>query len=63
MVENSHWKNVVRLKYGTKKGGWFTKDPRGSYRAGPWKVISKEVRQLKQDCGFELRDGRRIRFW
>ena len=54
---------MVRLKYGTKKGGWFTKDPRGSYRAGPWKVISKEVRQLKQDCGFELRDGRRIRFW
>ena len=30
---------------------------------GLWKAISKETRQLKQNCEMVLRNGKRIIFW
>ena len=54
---------MIRLKYDMEDGGWFTKNPRGSYGLGLWKEISKELSLLKHDYCFCLGDGRRIRFW
>ena len=63
MGEDSRWKNIIRLKYDTKDGGWFTKNPSRSYGVGLWNDISIALHQLKQDCCFSLGHGRRIRFW
>ena len=38
--DNSSWKKLIRQKYHTKEGGWFTRDPKGSYGVGLWKDIS-----------------------
>ena len=61
--ENSAWKKIINLKYHTERGGWFKRDPRGSYGVGLWKDISREARQLKQNCVFALGKGRRVKFW
>ena len=61
--ENSPWKTVIKQKYCTEAGGWFTNAPRGSYGVGLWKEISKESEQLKNDSSFEIGDGCRIKFW
>ena len=61
--DNSPWKIVIKLKYGTEAGGWFTRAPRGSYGVGLWKDISKEPEQLKNDGFFELGDDCRIKLW
>ena len=63
MEDFSPWRTVISLKYGTEAGGWFTCAPRGNYGVGRWKVISKEILQLKHDILFELGDGSRIKFW
>ena len=63
MEEDSPWNIIIRLKYDTKVGGWFTKNPRGSGGVGLWRDISKEPNQLKHDCCFSLGDVRRIKFW
>ena len=51
------------MKYGSEEGGWFTRIPRESVGIGLWKGICKEAAKLKQDCVFELGEGKRIRFW
>ena len=63
MEENSSWRFLISLKYGIEKGGYFSKIPRGSYRVGLWKEISKEATHLKQNCSFDLGDGCKVRFW
>ena len=60
--DNSAWKNVISLKYGTEEGGWFSRTPRGNAGLGLWKGINAEVAKLKQDYVFELGEGKRIRF-
>ena len=32
--ENTVWKIVISLKYGTEEGGWFPKPPRGNVGKG-----------------------------
>ena len=61
--ENSIWKDVIRLKYHTEEGGWFTKNPMGSGGVGLWKDISKEIVQLKLDRSFLLGNSNRMCFW
>ena len=51
------------LKYGIEDGGWFSNTPRGSYGAGLWKDICKEVIQMRQNCSFEVGNERKVRFW
>ena len=41
--EDSPWKNIIKLKYDTEDGGWFTKNPRGSGGVGLWRDIRKEL--------------------
>ena len=62
MEENSSWRFLISLKYEIEEGGCFSKIPRGSYRVGLWKEISKEATQLKQNCSFDLDDGCKVRF-
>ena len=50
--DNSPWKNVISLKYGTEEGGWFSRTPRGNAGLGLWKGINAEATKLKQDCVF-----------
>ena len=60
--ENSFWKSHISTKYGIEAGGWFTKDPKGSYGVGLWKAITKEKAQVNKDCALILGNCRRIRF-
>ena len=57
MEDNSMWRNVINLKYGSEEGGWFPIIPKGSYRVGLWKEICKETVQIKQFCSIVLGDG------
>ena len=61
--ENTVWKTIISLKYGTEEGGWFSKSPRGNASKGLWKGINFEAVNLKQNCIFEVREGNMIRFW
>ena len=61
--DNLVWKNVISLKYGIKEGGWFSRTHRGNVGLGLWKGINAEGVKLKQDCVFELGEGKRIRLW
>ena len=61
--DNSAWKNVISLKYGTEEGGWFPRTPKGNAGVGLWKGINAEAAKLKQDLVFELGEGKRIGFW
>ena len=63
LEENSVWRNIISLKYGMEDGGWFSNTPRGSYEVGLWKDIGKEVIQIRQNCSFEVGNGRKVRFW
>ena len=57
------WKKIITLKYHIEEGGWFTKEPRGSFRVGLWKDISNATKKLKLECYFDIRDGSRVKFW
>ena len=63
MDDNSPWRTVIKLKYCTEAGEWFTSAPRGSYGVVLWEDISKETELMKNDSLFELGDGCRIKFW
>ena len=57
------WEKIITLKYHIEEGGWFTKEPRGSFRVGLWKDISNATRKLKQEGYFDIGDGSRVKFW
>ena len=57
------WKKVITLKYQSEEGGWFTKEPRGSFGVGFWKDINNATRKLKRDCYFVIGDGSRVKLW
>ena len=57
------WRSIISLKYGMEEGGWFSNSPRGSFGVGLWKDIEKEVIQIRQNCSFEVENGRKVRFW
>ena len=44
------WKKVITLKYHIEEGGWFTKEPRGSFKVGLWNDISDAAKKLRQEC-------------
>ena len=39
--DNLALRKMIRMKYYTKEGGWFTRGPRGSFGVGMWKDISR----------------------
>ena len=57
------WKNIINLKYGVDKGGWFTKNGIGAFGVGLWKDINKEATVLKKFNNFVVGDGKCFRFW
>ena len=61
--DNPPWKNLIELKYGLEEGGWFSTEPKGSFRVSLWKDIRREAQQPKKDCKLILGEGDRIRFW
>ena len=63
MEDNSLWRNVINLKYGTEEGGWFSIIPRSSYAVGLWKEISKEAMKIKHFCSIVLGDECKTRYW
>ena len=44
MEDNSTWRCVINLKYGTEARGWFPSLPKSNHGVGLWKEISKELR-------------------
>ena len=64
MVEiGTLWKAIIRLKYGTKEGGWCTRTMGVGYWVSLWKEINKEASQLKLNNNFMIGDGIGVRFW
>ena len=61
--DNPLWKNIISLKYGVDKGGWFTKNGKGAFGVGLWKEINKEASVLSQFSNCVVGDGKRLRFW
>ena len=57
------WRVFISLKFGTKTGGWFTKEVRRSYGIRLWKEILKEISHLNLNCRFVVGKGDRLRFW
>ena len=41
--DNPSWKDLIKLKYGLEEKGWFSTEPKGSFRAGLWKDIRREA--------------------
>ena len=56
--DNPPWKNLIKLKYGLEEGGWFSAEPKGSFRVSLWKDIWREAQQLKKDFKLILGDHR-----
>lgn len=57
-------KNVLKVKYGMKVGGWFTRNKKGCHGDGLWKAINSEAAHLKKNCCFQLGNGEKnFRFW
>ena len=61
--DNPMWKKVITQKYQIEEGGWFTKEPMGSFEVSLWKDISNAARKLRHDCYFVIGDGSRVKFW
>ena len=63
MEDNSTWRSVINLKYGSEDGGWFPSTPKGCHGVGLWKEISKEGMLLRHHCSVKIGDGSKARFW
>ena len=59
----SLWRLVISTKFGEEIGGWNTRDIRGAYGTGLWKVIRKEWLTFSQNSISDLGNGRRLGFW
>ena len=57
LVAEDNRKNLIKLKYGLKEGGWFSEKPKGSFGVSLWKDIRREALQLKKDCKLMLGEG------
>ena len=55
MEDNSTWKSVINLKYGSRNGSWFPSIPTGCHGVGLWKEISKEGMLLRHHCSMKDR--------
>ena len=60
---DSHWRKVIRCKFGEDYGGWCSGDINGGFGVGLWKEIRKEWPQLLQNTYPALGNGSRINFW
>ena len=60
---DSLWRLVISTKFGEENGGWNTRDIRGVYGTGLWKVIRKEWLTFSQNSISDLGNGRRLGFW
>uniref|UniRef100_A0A2N9I2D6 Reverse transcriptase domain-containing protein n=1 Tax=Fagus sylvatica TaxID=28930 RepID=A0A2N9I2D6_FAGSY len=57
------WRRVVEAKYGSLRGGWCSKEVRGSYGLSLWKTIRKEWESFSNQLYMQVGDGVRTRFW
>ena len=61
--DSTLWKDIIRLKYGAEKGGWFSHDPERTSGVSLWKEIRKEAAQMRANSDFLVGDSKRVRFW
>ena len=57
------WRRVVRVKYGSKEGGWCSNFVPSSYRVSLWKAISSGWSTFSCYIQFEIGDGTGVKFW
>ena len=57
------WRQIISGKYGEMEGGWCSKEVRGGYGIGLWKVIRKLWDLVFCRVSFSVRNGKRIKFW
>ncbi|RVW39723.1 LINE-1 reverse transcriptase-like [Vitis vinifera] len=57
------WNQVIRRKYGEEKGGWRSCEIREAYGVGLWKAINKVGQFVTPFFGYEVGDGKNVRFW
>ena len=59
---NPLWKLVIVGKYGMQEGG-CTKEVRGRYGVGVWKLIRNGWEAFKDKTRFQVGLGNRVKFW
>ena len=57
------WSQVIRRKYGEEIGGWTSCEIREAYGVGLWKAINKVGQPVTLFFGFEVGNGKNVRFW
>ena len=57
------WNQVIRRKYGEEKGGWRSCEIREAYGVGLWKAINKVGQFVTPFFGYEVGNGKNVRFW
>ena len=57
MKDNSPWRTVINLKYGTKAEGSFSPASRASYGVGLWKDMSKVTDGSSSKSSFGNMEG------
>ncbi|KAJ9691214.1 hypothetical protein PVL29_013405 [Vitis rotundifolia] len=57
------WNQVIRRKYGEEIEGWRSCENREAFEVGMWKAINKVGQLVTPFFGFEVGDGKNVRFW
>jgi len=60
MESDAIWRKVVDIKYGSIRGGWYSKEVGGPFGVGVWKCIR---RGWDAHVRNEVGDGTRVLFW
>ena len=60
---DAHWREVICGKFGELERGWCSKEVRGSYGVGLWKVIRLLWELVSSRTLFVVGNGRRVKFW
>ena len=60
--ENTFWRYLIFVKYGSSPGGWTTREVNGSYGSGLWKHIRKGWGSFARHSHFEVGDGSKTKF-
>jgi hypothetical protein len=57
------WRRVVEAKYGSERGGWWSRDRASPHGMGFWKSISKDWHRFSSHIRLLPGEGSRISFW